>query len=183
MLDSARHFQSPAFVRKLIDWMAVNKLNVLHWHLVDDQGWRLEIKKYPRLTGVGGVAGTGDARRAPRRCPGSAAITPRPRVRAIVAYAAARNITIVPEIEMPGHALSAIRAYPRLGTGAPVPPGVESDWGVFPWLYNVDDDTFGFLEDVLGRGDGRVPVALHPRRRRRSGQGPVAAPARRSRRG
>ena len=149
MLDSARHFQSPAFVRKLLDWMAVNKLNVLHWHLVDDQGLRLEIRKYPRLTQV-------SAWRVPATAPGA---PPLPRVggyytqaevRAIVVYAAARNITIVPEIEMPGHALSAIRAYPRLGTGAPVPPGVESDWGVFPWLYNVDDDTFSFLEDVLG---------------------------------
>jgi hexosaminidase len=148
MLDSARHFQSPEFVRKLIDWMAVNKLNTLHWHLVDDQGWRLEIKKYPRLTQV-------SAWRSPATAPGA---PPLPRVggyytqdqvRAIVAYAAARNITIVPEIEMPGHALAAIRAYPQLGTGAPIPPGVESDWGIFPWLYNTDDSTFGFIEDVL----------------------------------
>jgi hexosaminidase len=148
MLDSARHFQSPEFVRQLIDWMAANKLNVLHWHLVDDQGWRLEIKKYPRLTEVG-------AWRVPATAPGA---PPLPRVgghytqdevRRIVAYAAERNVTIVPEIEMPGHALSALRAYPQLGTGAPIPAGVESDWGVFPWLYNVDDRTFGFLEDVL----------------------------------
>ena len=148
MLDSARHFQSPEFVKRFIDWMAVNKLNTLHWHLVDDQGWRLEIKKYPRLTDV-------SAWRVPATAPGA---PPLPRVggyytqeqvRDIVTYAAARNITIVPEIEMPGHALSAIRAYPELGTGAPVPSGVESDWGVFPWLYNVDDSTFAFLEDVL----------------------------------
>jgi hexosaminidase len=149
MLDSARHFQSPEFIRQLIDWMAVNKLNVLHWHLVDDQGWRLEIKKYPRLTDV-------SAWRIPATAPGA---PPLPRtggfytqdeVRTLVAYAAKRNIRIVPEIEMPGHALSAIRAYPELGTGVPVPPGVESHWGVFPWLYNVDDGTFAFLEDVLG---------------------------------
>ncbi len=149
MLDSARHFQSPAFVRQLIDWMAVNKLNTLHWHLVDDQGWRIEIKKYPRLTSVSGW-------RLPATAPGA---PPLPRVggfytqaeiRAIVAYAAQRGITIVPEIEMPGHALAAIRAYPKLGTGTPIPPGTESDWGVFPWLYNTDDATFGFLEDVLG---------------------------------
>ncbi len=148
MLDSARHFQSPQFIKQLIDWMAVNKLNTLHWHLVDDQGWRLEIKKYPRLTELSGW-------RVPATAPGA---PPLPRVggyytqdqvREIVAYAAARNITIVPEIEMPGHALSAIRAYPGLGTGAPVPPGVESDWGVFPWLYNLDDSTFAFLENVL----------------------------------
>ena len=148
MLDSARHFQSPEFVRKLVDWMAVNKLNTLHWHLVDDQGWRLEIKKYPRLTAV-------SAWRAPATAPG-APLLPRvggyytqDQVRGIVAYAAARNITIVPEIEMPGHALAAIRAYPQLGTGAPIPPGVESDWGIFPWLYNTDEGTFGFIEDVL----------------------------------
>jgi hexosaminidase len=149
MLDSARHFQSPDYVRHLIDWMAVNKLNTLHWHLVDDQGWRIEIRKYPKLTQVSGW-------RAPATAPGA---PPLPRVggfytqdeiRAIVAYAAKRNITIVPEIEMPGHALAAIRAYPWLGTGTPIPPGTESDWGVFPWLYNVDDRTFGFLEDVLG---------------------------------
>ena len=158
MLDSARHFQSPQFIRRLIDWMAVNKLNVLHWHLVDDQGWRLEIKKYPRLTQVG-------AWRVPATAPGA---PPLPRVggyytqsqvREIVAYAAERNITIVPEIEMPGHALSAIRAYPRLGTGAPLVPGVESDWGVFPWLYNVDDSTFAFLKDVL-----QETMALFPSR-------------------
>ena len=148
MLDSARHFQTPEFVRGLIDWMAVNKLNVLHWHLVDDQGWRLEIRKYPRLTEV-------SAWRVPATAPGA---PPLPRVggyytqdqiRQIVAYAAKRNVTIVPEIEMPGHALSAIRAYPSLGTGVPIPPGVESDWGVFPWLYNVDDRSSAFLEDVL----------------------------------
>jgi hexosaminidase len=148
LLDSARHFQSPEFVRSLIDWMAANKLNVLHWHLVDDQGWRVEIRKYPRLTDV-------SAWRVPATAAGAPAL-PRvggyytqAEVRRIVAYAAKRNVTIVPEIEMPGHALSAIRAYPQLGMGVPVPPGTESDWGVFPWLYNVDDPTFDFLEDVL----------------------------------
>ncbi len=158
MIDSARHFQSPEFIRRLIDWMAVNKLNVLHWHLVDDQGWRLEIRKYPRLTDV-------SAWRVPAIAPGA---PPLPRVggyytqnqvREIVAYAARRNVTIVPEIEMPGHALSAIRAYPQLGTGVPISPGVESDWGVFPWLYNADDATFAFIEDVLGE-----VMALFPSR-------------------
>jgi hexosaminidase len=148
MLDSARHYQSPAFIRRLIDAMAASKLNILHWHLVDDQGWRLQIRKYPRLTEVG-------AWRIPAHAPGA---PPLPReggfysqaeVRALVAYAAARHINIVPEIEMPGHALSAIRAYPEHGMGVPVPPGVQSDWGVFPWLYNVDEPTIRFLEDVL----------------------------------
>ncbi|MEG3164407.1 family 20 glycosylhydrolase [Sphingomonas sp. PB2P19] len=148
MLDSARHFQSPAFVKRLIDAMAANKLNTLHWHLVDDQGWRIEIRKYPDLTKI-------SAWRRPATAPGA---PPLPRtggfytqgqIREIVAYAAQRGITIVPEIEMPGHALAAIRAYPALGMGVPWPKGTESDWGVFPWLYNTDDATFRFLEDVL----------------------------------
>jgi hexosaminidase len=148
MLDSARHFQSPAYVRKLIDWMAVNKLNTLHWHLVDDQGWRVEIKKYPRLTQVSGWRHPASAVGAPQ-LPQVGGFYSQDEIRSIVAYAAQRNVTIVPEIEMPGHALAAIRAYPELGTGVPIPPGTESDWGVFPWLYNLDDKTFGFLEDVL----------------------------------
>ncbi|PSJ38999.1 family 20 glycosylhydrolase [Allosphingosinicella deserti] len=148
MLDSARHFQSPQFIKALIDGMAAHKLNILHWHLVDDQGWRIEIPKYPKLTSVG-------AWRSPATAPGA---PPLPKVggfytqaeiREIVAYAAARNITIVPEIEMPGHALSAIRAYPELGPGTPVPPGITADWGVYTYLYNVEDSTFRFLEDVL----------------------------------
>lgn len=148
MLDSARHFQSPAFIRSLIDAMAANKLNTLHWHLVDDQGWRIPIPRYPRLIAVG-------AFRRPAVAPGAPPLPPvggfysEADIRGIVAHAARRGVTIVPEIEMPGHALSAIRAYPEFGTGAPVPPGVESHWGVFPWLYNVEERTFAFLEDVL----------------------------------
>ena len=148
MLDSARHFQSPAFIKSLIDAMAAHKLNVLHWHLVDDQGWRIEIAKHPRLTQVGAFRRPATAPGAPP-LPAVGGFYTQGDVRDVVAHAARRGITIVPEIEMPGHALSAIRAYPRLGTGAPVPPGVGSHWGVFPWLYGTDDATFGFLEDVL----------------------------------
>ena len=158
MLDSARHYQSPAFIHRLIDAMAASKLNMLHWHLVDDQGWRIEIPKYPRLTSVGGW-------RVPASAPGAPAL-PREggfysvaEIREIVGYAAKRNITIVPEIEMPGHALSAIRAYPWLGMGVAIPRGVESDWGVFPWLYNTDERTFHFLDDVLDQ-----VMALFPSR-------------------
>lgn len=149
MLDSARHMQSPAFIHRFIDAMAANKLNVLQWHLVDDQGWRLPVPKWPLLTQVSGF-------RLPAVAPGA---PPLPReggfytaaqIREIVAYAAARHVAIVPEIELPGHALSAIRAYPRLGLGVPIPAGTESDWGVFPWLYNTDDATFRFIDDVLG---------------------------------
>jgi hexosaminidase len=148
MLDSARHYQSPAYVRRLIDWMAVNKLNRLHWHLVDDQGWRIEIRKYPKLTQVSGWRTPASAPGAPE-LPRTGGFYRQAEIRAIVAYAAARGITIVPEIEMPGHAVAAIRAYPALGTGVPLPEGVWSDWGVFPWLYNVEEPTFGFLQDVL----------------------------------
>ncbi|WP_114953002.1 beta-N-acetylhexosaminidase [Sphingosinicella terrae] len=148
MLDSARHFQSPEFVMRLIDWMAVHKLNRLHWHLTDDQGWRLEIRRYPRLTEIGAWRVPAGALGAPP-LPRIGGFYTQDQVRAIVAHARARGIEIVPEIEMPGHALSAIRAYPELGTGMPLDPGAESDWGVFPWLYNVEEPTFAFLENVL----------------------------------
>lgn len=158
MLDSARHFQTVGFIKALIDAMAANKLNVLHWHLVDDQGWRIEIKKYPRLTEVG-------AFRRPATAPGAPPLPmvggfyTQAEIREVVAHATSRGVMIVPEIEMPGHALSAIRAYPRLGTGTPVPPGVESHWGVLPWLYNVEEETFGFLEDVLAEVMALFPGA------------------------
>jgi len=155
MLDSARHYQSPQFVRQFIDWMALHKLNVLHWHLTDDQAWRLEIKKYPRLTSVG-------AWRVPAGPAAAADIDPstgKPRlyggfytqdqVRELVAYAAQRNITVVPEIEMPGHATAPVVAYPQLGVTDHPPTAVPADWGIYPTLYNVDDSTFAFLEDVL----------------------------------
>ena len=155
MLDSARHFQSPEFILKFIDWMALHKLNVLHWHLTDDQGWRLEIKQYPRLTQVG-------AWRVPAGAGPAADIDPatgHPRlyggfysqddVRRIVAHAAERNVTIVPEIDMPGHATAAIVAYPKLGVTSHPPTAVPSDWGIYHNLYNIDDSTFEFLEHVL----------------------------------
>jgi hexosaminidase len=148
MLDSARHFQSPEFVKHLLDAMAANKLNTFHWHLVDDQGWRIEIKKYPKLTGVSAWRLPATALGAPP-LPRTGGFYTQAEIREIVAYAGKRGITVVPEIEMPGHALSAIRAYPALGMGVPLPKGVESDWGVFPWLYNTDEPTFTFLEDVL----------------------------------
>jgi len=155
MLDSARHFQSPEFITRYIDWMALHKLNVFGWHLTDDQGWRLEIKKYPRLTEVG--AWRVPAGRAAARDIDPA--TGRPRlyggfysesdVRRIVAHAASRNVTIVPEIDMPGHATAAIVAYPELGVITPAPAAVPADWGIYPNLFNVEESTFGFLEDVL----------------------------------
>lgn len=145
MVDSARHYQSLDTLKAVIDAMAAHKLNTFHWHLVDDQGWRLEIKKYPKLTQVA----------AWRRNPGAAVNYPKyggfytqDQARELVAYAAARNITVVPEIETPGHALAPIVAYPQLGT-APPDASKMGDWGIFPWLYNTDDATFAFLDDVL----------------------------------
>ncbi|HVJ01606.1 MAG TPA: family 20 glycosylhydrolase, partial [Sphingomonas sp.] len=127
-------------------------------HLVDDQGWRIEIPKYPKLTQISGWRHPATAPGAPQ-LPQVGGFYTQDQIRSIVAYAAERGITIVPEIEMPGHALAAIRAYPELGTGTPIPPGTESDWGIFPWLYNVEDPTFAFLEDVLGE-----VMALFPSR-------------------
>ena len=141
MLDSARHFQSPAFIRSMIDWMAWHKLNVLHWHLTDDQGWRLEIRKYPRLTSVG----------AWRIEPSGArygGFYTQDEVRDIVRFAAARHVQIIPEIDLPGHATAAIAAYPALGAGAAT-PHVSSSWGVHDHLFNLEPQTFRFLEDVL----------------------------------
>ncbi|MDB5475641.1 MAG: Beta-N-acetylhexosaminidase [Phenylobacterium sp.] len=147
MIDSARHFQSPAEIERIIDAMAAHKLNVLHWHLTDDQGWRLQIKKYPRLTGVGAW------RRPPAGSPDGTAryggVYSQAEVRRIVAYAAARHVTIVPEIEMPGHAVSALLAYPQFGAGAKPPAAAQTQWGGFPYVYSPSDRTFGFLEDVL----------------------------------
>jgi hexosaminidase len=163
MLDSARHFQSPAFVRQFIVWMAFHKLNVLHWHLTDDQGWRLEINKYPRLTEVGAwrtPAGAAAARDLdpgtgqPRRYGG---FYTQAEVRKIVAFAAERHVRIVPEIEMPGHALAAIVAYPELGSATNPPLAVGADWGIYPYLFNPEPATFTFLEDVLGE-----VIALFP---------------------
>jgi hexosaminidase len=143
MLDSARHFQSPAFIRSMIDWMAWHKLNTLHWHLTDDQGWRLQIRRYPRLTSVG----------AWRVDPSGArygGFYTRDEVRDIVRFAAARHVQIVPEIEMPGHATAAIAAYPFLGASGRTPPSpVSAGWGVFAHLFNVEPRTFSFLEQVL----------------------------------
>ncbi|ATQ44127.1 family 20 glycosylhydrolase [Caulobacter mirabilis] len=154
MLDSARHFQSVEFIKRFIDQMAVYKLNVLHWHLTDDQGWRLEIRKYPRLTGAGACrVPAGEAQKdidpatgRPREYCG---YYTQDQVREIVAYAAARNITIVPEIDMPGHAQAALVAYPEIGAALTPPKTVEADWGVFPYLFGVDDTAMGFARDVL----------------------------------
>jgi hexosaminidase len=150
MLDSARHFQSVAAIRKLIDWMSLNKLNVLHWHLTDDQGWRVEIPDYPELTKIG----------ACRKAVGpDAALTGGPdkpycgfytdaEVRDIVHYAAERFIEVVPEIDIPGHSQAAIAAYPWLGVSGKRPE-VSTDWGINTWLLKPDVRSVKFVEDVM----------------------------------
>ncbi|MFI4968833.1 MAG: family 20 glycosylhydrolase [Lysobacterales bacterium] len=150
MLDSARHFQPVDFIKRFIDQLALLKLNTLHWHLTDDQGWRIEIRRYPRLTEVGawrrpaGAAGTG-ANGQPVRYGG---YYTQDEIRDIVRYAAERAITIVPEIDMPGHMQAAIAAYPELGSAGDTPV-VSPDWGVHSYLLNVDESTFVFMQNVL----------------------------------
>jgi hexosaminidase len=147
MLDSVRHMQTPDEIRALIDQMALHKLDVLHWHLTDDQGWRIEIKRWPELTRVGAwrtppAAGEDGE---PARYGG---YYTQETIRALVAYAAARGITIVPELDLPGHATAAVASYPQFGvTGKRI--AVSPDWGVNTTLYNVDEPTLHFLESVL----------------------------------
>jgi hexosaminidase len=148
MLDVARHYQSPATIKQLLDAMAEHKLNVFHWHLTDDQGWRVEIKRYPELTRIGAwrtPPGAG-SRGEPKRYGG---FYTQVQIRDIVAYAAARHITVVPELDMPGHAQAAVAAYPKLIGVTDRRPAVSVDWGVNPYLYDVDDASFGFIEHVL----------------------------------
>lgn len=151
MIDSARHFQTPADIKRIIDAMASQKLNILQWHLTDDQGWRLHINAYPKLTEVGAwrqPAGAAGFDKSGKPI-GYGGFYTQEEARDVVAYAAARNITVVPEIDMPGHATAAITAYPELGTEGTKPKQGMSDWGVYPNLYNIDDRTFTFLTTVL----------------------------------
>lgn len=147
MLDSVRHFQTEEEIERLLDQMAQHKLNTFHWHLTDDQGWRIQIRRYPELTRLGAWRTPPDAGHdgEPQRYGG---FYTQEQIRRIVAYAGARHITVVPEIDMPGHAQAAVAAYPQLGvTGQR--PAVSANWGINPYLYNVDDATFVFIGHVL----------------------------------
>jgi hexosaminidase len=156
-LDVGRHFMPKEFVKKWIDLLALHKLNRFHWHLTEDQGWRIEIKKYPRLTQVGAWRrGTLIGRQSQYPDTTAWRFDDRPHggfytqedVREIVAYAAARFITVVPEIEMPGHSLAAIASYPELGnTGDTLQVGRR--WGIYANILNVEESTIGFMQDVL----------------------------------
>jgi hexosaminidase len=146
MLDEGRHFLGKAAVLRLLDLMALHKLNVFHWHLTEDQGWRIEIKKYPLLTKVGSKrAGTGVFLINSHDYIPHGGFYTQQEIKEIVAYAADRHILIVPEIEMPGHSLAALAAYPELScTGGPFE--VATHFGIFPDIYCAGKDrVFAFL--------------------------------------
>ena len=142
LLDGCRHFQDVAFVKKQIDLLALHGMNVLHWHLTEDQGWRIEVEALPRLAEVGAWRTESDGSE-------HGGYYSKQDIREVVAYAEARHIEVIPEIEMPGHSSAAIAAYPALGcTGLPLE--VPARWGVFKDIYCAGNDgTFAFLEAVL----------------------------------
>ncbi len=152
-LDVARHFFEIEEVKKYIDLLAMHKMNTFHWHLTEDQGWRIEIKKYPKLTEVGGFRnGTliGHYNDQPHQFDGQryGGFYTQEQVKEVVQYAAERFITVIPEIELPGHAQAAIAAYPELGcTGEKLE--VWQLWGVSDNVFCPTEKTFAFLEDVL----------------------------------
>ena len=155
MLDVSRHFFNKDEIKQLLDEMALHKLNTFHWHLTDDQGWRIQIKKYPRLTEVGAwrkSIGFGlDPKESTAYAPDGryGGYYTRADIREVVAYAHSRHITVVPEIEMPGHASAALTAYPQYScSGGPY--NTDMSGGIFAGVYCTGkDETFEFLENVL----------------------------------
>jgi hexosaminidase len=142
MLDVGRHFYPVAFVKKQLDLMSYYKLNTFHWHLTDDQGWRIQIRKYPRLTTVGAWRTEDDGSRY-------GGFYTQDQIRDVVQYARERNIMIIPEIEMPGHSTAALAAYPELSCPKK-PLQVATTWGVHKDIFCVGDEaTFTFLQNVL----------------------------------
>lgn len=153
-LDVSRHFFPVEFVKQYIDYLALHKMNTFHWHLTDDQGWRIEIKKYPKLTTVGGyrdgtLIGHYGAKVPEYDNVRYGGFYTQEQIKEVVKYAQDRYITVVPEIEMPGHALAALAAYPELScTGGPFKVG--QTWGVYDDIFCAgNEQTFRFLQDVL----------------------------------
>lgn len=152
-LDVSRHFFPVEFVKKYIDLMAQYKFNRFHWHLTDDQGWRVEIKKYPKLTEIGGFRKetVKDRNLEPYigdNTPYGGFYT-QEQIRDVVAYAKARHIITIPEIELPGHSSAALAAYPELGCKTDYQYKAQTTWGIFKEVYCPTDKTFQFMEDVL----------------------------------
>jgi hexosaminidase len=152
MLDVCRHFMPKEAVMRFIDMLAYHKMNRFHWHLTEDQGWRIEIKKYPKLTQVGAYRSSSLIGKPSRNkqwdnTPHGGFYT-QEEIKQVVAYAAKNFVTIIPEVEMPGHATAALASYPELScSGGPFE--VERNWGVFPDIYCPKESTFEFLENVL----------------------------------
>ncbi|WP_066805301.1 beta-N-acetylhexosaminidase [Sphingomonas asaccharolytica] len=146
MLDVARHYQPIEAIYAVVDQMVSVKLNTLHLHLTDDQGWRFEVKRYPKLTELGAWRTPPSTGGAPGARVGG--FYTQEQLKALVAYAAARGITIVPEIDLPGHAQALVAAYPELGVFGDR-PGVSHDWGVNPYLLNPDPKGVAFVKQVL----------------------------------
>jgi len=152
MLDEARYFKGMKQVKKILDQMALLKMNLFHWHLTDDQGWRIEIKKYPKLTSIGSTrkdTQTGGWNSKERSGKPHSGFYTQEQIKEIIAYASERHINIVPEIEMPGHASAAIAAYPWLGTIGELKE-TPVVFGKLPDSFNVaDPKVYAFIEDVL----------------------------------
>ncbi len=150
-LDVSRHFFPAAFIKNYIDYMAMYKMNTFHWHLTDDQGWRIEIKKYPKLTEIGAWrkgSMVGHYRDQKFDSIPYGGFYTQEEIKEIVAYAEERQITVVPEIEMPGHAVAALAAYPEYScTGGPFE--VAQKWGILEDVYCPKEETFEFLQNVL----------------------------------
>ena len=151
-LDVSRHFFSVSEIKKYLDYMALYKMNVFHWHLTDDQGWRIEMKEFPELTNIGAVRSgnmIGHYREQKFDTLSYGGFYTQEEIKEIIQYASERNITIVPEIEMPGHSLAAIATYPHLSCNKqPLEVGVK--WGVYEDVYCAGNDSvFIFLEQIL----------------------------------
>jgi hexosaminidase len=156
-LDVARHFMPKEFVKKYIELLALHKMNSFHWHLTEDQGWRIEIKKYPRLTEVGawrketlvGRRNREDSTKNVYDGKRHGGFYTQDDVREVVTFAAERFVNVVPEIEMPGHAQAAIAAYPWLGNYPERQLEVWTRWGVSENILNAEPRTISFMQDVL----------------------------------
>ncbi len=150
-LDVSRHFFPKDFIKKYIDLIALHKMNTFHWHLTDDQGWRIEIKKYPLLTKKGAWRKgnmIGHALKQRYDTLSYGGYYTQAEIKEIVEYAAARNVTVVPEIEMPGHSQAALAAYPQFAC-KDTTFSVGKRWGVYEDVFCSKDETFKFIEDVL----------------------------------
>lgn len=152
MLDVSRHFMPLSFLKKMVDALASMKMNRLHLHLTDDQGWRMEIKKYPRLTSVGSVRGGTLIGRFPGKGYDQVehkGYYSQEQLKELVQYAKQRQVAIIPEIELPGHSSAAIAAYPDLSCDPSGKKEVQQTWGVFNDVYCPTEFTFQFIQDVL----------------------------------